>query len=328
MRFKGRALYNSLMFGYEEDALEDVEPWQILDYRELTTEDLLEQLARVQISLTEESFLFYAEGCEGPEDLLICLWWSEEELPEQEAAYLVIFELWRRLLPTRRSLSIFADEFDHMIARYDEGQVGEEEMVELLFALEEILRQGRGQGLDPQQVFAMVSEYAAQDIEQFLYDYILGVLEREDGLLASTLIEMFEEYVPQKKWFDLLQIYLLISFDAEKALSAFCVLLEEEKERSEADIAFLEEVFIFLLCSEENSFLTQGLSALMSCLFIEQEREQFLEAVLDNCPSLGLESLQDPIESILQRGHPPLRPLTEQDREELGSFFLDRLLFL
>ena len=329
MRFRGRSLYNSLQISArEEDAL-DVEPWQILDYRQVADSYLYQRLAALQISVTEQHFLLYAANSDGPEELLDCLWWQEEEgSSEQEEAYLLIFELWRRLLPTRRSVSIFFDDIDFAIAQFDEEEASSEELVELLFELEEILRQGREQGMDPQQVFSMLAEYAAQDVEQFLYDYILHVLEEEDGLLASTLIEMFEEYIPEKKWFDLLQVYLLVAFDSDKALSALCQILEEEKERSSADIPFLEEVFIFILCAEEVPLLTQGIGLLVECLYTEQDRKEFLEAILEDCSSLGLDSLQESLQDLVQGECILTKRLTEADHRALENFFLSRLLVL
>ena len=140
MEFKGRALYNLLKSSVKEDSSIRAEPWQILDYRSLSEEDLLQKLAKLGLNLTKENFFLYAENCHSPEELVECLWVQESDVIGQEKTYLILFELWRRYLPNRQSLSIFCDELDSLISDFDDGVYMEDEKwQDVLSELEDIL---------------------------------------------------------------------------------------------------------------------------------------------------------------------------------------------
>ena len=270
MEFQGRALYNFLQIRQQEDPSQAVEPWQLLDYRSMSEKELFHHLP---IALSKEAFILYADSCETPEELLECLWIDEENLEGQEKAYLVIFEMWRRFLPNKQSLSIFCDELDDLIARFDLGEDIEEKAHTLLDDLENILHTNMQQGLAPKQVFSLISQYTAHDIATFLFDYILELIENHDDVFATSLIEAFEDYVPQKKWFTLLRAYLLSASQVEVWSHLIDRLLEEEEENPSS--AFLTELFYFLQGLEDTPLLKKC-QELLFPLISDEEKEELL----------------------------------------------------
>lgn len=270
MEFQGRALYNFLQIQQQEDPSKTAEPWQLIDYRAVSEKELLLYLPS---SISKETFLLYADSCDTPEDLLECLWVEEEKIAGQEKAYLAIFELWRRWLPNKQSLSIFCDELDHLIAKFDSGEEIEEEARVLLDDLEDILHNNMQEKMSPQQVFSLISEYTAHDIAAFLFDYILNLIENHDEIFATSLIEAFEDYVPQKKWFTLLKAYLLSASQVEVWSHLIHRLLEEEEESPST--AFLTELFYFLQGVEDKPLLTKC-EELLFPLISEEEKDDLL----------------------------------------------------
>jgi len=270
MEFQGRALYNFLQIRQQEDPSQAVEPWQLLNYRLTSEEELFRHLP---IALSKEAFLLYADSCETPEELLECLWVDEENIEGQEKVYLAIFEMWRRFLPNKQSLSIFCDELDHLIAQFDLGEDIEEKAHTLLDDLENILHTNMQQGLEPKQVFSLISQYTAHDIATFLFDYILELIENHDDVFATSLIEAFEDYVPQKKWFTLLRAYLLSASQVAVWSHLIDRLLEEEEENPSS--AFLTELFYFLQGVEDTPLLKKC-QELLFPLVSEEEKEELL----------------------------------------------------
>lgn len=245
MQFKGRSLYNLLQLSKQEDSSLEVEPWQICNYRSLKEEELFAGLSSLGIPLSKESFIFYAENADSPEDLVEYLWIEENNPQGEERTYLFVFELWRRLFPGRESISVFFDKLDFLISQFDAGELlDEEEVQEVLFGLQDILDKSVDQGEKQQEVFSSVLQYTAHDVEGFLYDYIGELLEEGNEVLASKLIDAFDPYVFEKKWFTLLRARLFSLTDEDRAMTSLHRILEEAEE--EADLAFSEEVGRFL----------------------------------------------------------------------------------
>jgi hypothetical protein len=93
-----KAYFNWIRLKWELDPAVPVEPWQVEDYRELSIETLFNRLSRLGLSLKEENFLMMAETYSSPEELTHELWPEKEtEMP----VYLLLFELWRRLIPEK-----------------------------------------------------------------------------------------------------------------------------------------------------------------------------------------------------------------------------------
>lgn len=207
---EGIALYNLLRLNALEDPNFEVEPWAIEDYRGIPTEELFRRLNKFQIPLDEANFLQYAENANSPEQLADMLWTHEEYSKDFDQLYLLIFELWRRLLPDKTSLSLFCNELDHLIFLYDQGKLKDEQSLqEALRELETLLDENVDQGGKPKEVFQTILEYCAHDLETFIPDYISAQIEKENGLYASELIDGFSPYLENKRWLDFEQMRLL-----------------------------------------------------------------------------------------------------------------------
>jgi len=133
MAYAGRALYNLLQMNLKQNPNLEVESWQVDDYRSLSTSELFNRLEANQIFLDEKNFLLYVDECDSPEDLTDCLY-LEEDFIKHEQVFLLVFELWRRLVPQKQSLSLFVDQFDHLVEMYEEGRLENDE--ELQTAIE------------------------------------------------------------------------------------------------------------------------------------------------------------------------------------------------
>ena len=280
MRFKGKALNNLLKLSRAEDPQTEVQPWQVASYRELPIEDLFARLSALGICLNEKSYLVYSESSESPEDLIDFLWVDEEEDEKHDEAYLIIFELWRRLLPSKQTLSIFGDELDHLIDLYDNGDLTDEESLQkALTELEDILDQGVDSGGKPEEVFQMVSQYCAHDIETFLYDYIIERMDAKDEIYASELLDGFYDYVQGKSWFDFLKARLFVVSDSEESDILLLGLLEQQEEEPDLELCF--EIARFVVIRGDTHLFIKAAELLLSLISVEEDFIAFLDLLAE-----------------------------------------------
>jgi hypothetical protein len=257
MRFKGRALYNLLKLSQMEDPSETVQPWQVAPYRSIYSQELFSRLTKIGISLNEETFLVYGESCDSPEELTDCLHLEDEDHEKYEESYLIIFELWRRFLPKKQSLSLFGDELDHLIDLYDKGElVDEEELQNALSELEDVLDQSADAGTDPEEVFEMVGQYCAHDMETFLYDYIIEQMDAKNTTYASELLDGFYDYVKEKRWFDFLKARLFAVADSDESDALMLGLIELLEEEPDLELSF--EICKFLVHQGDTSLFVKA----------------------------------------------------------------------
>ncbi len=319
MQFKGRSLYNLLKISLKEDSTIQVEPWQVQNYREMSSEDLLNRLQKLGVSLTEEAFLIYAESCDTPEELLECLWVNEEDLVGQDKTYLILFELWRRWASEKKSLSVFCDELDELILLYDENLLENEEALQkALIELEDVLDQGVDQGANPQEVFQSVMGYMAHDVEQFLYDYVLDLMEKSDDLYASELVEGMSPYVAERKWFDLLKARLFAVSNSPETKSFILRILDQVEE--EPDLVFLIELASFLIQIEEDALFLKTIELILPLL---QEKEDLLEVlnlILSFFRYLDKESTAEKVEKHMKEKENDSSQTTPEDIIRIKKF--------
>jgi hypothetical protein len=169
-----RALYNLLRMNWLNEPTLSVESWQVEDYRSLPLPDLFERLKQFNIQLDRVSFIAYADECDSPEDLTEHLI-GDRNLPtaQEDQVYLLIFELWRRLMSEKPSLSILCNELDHQIFLYDRHELDNPlALQDALTHFIEILDENVDEGIPPEQAFKLISPYFANDMETFLYDFI------------------------------------------------------------------------------------------------------------------------------------------------------------
>nr|NGX38577.1 hypothetical protein [Chlamydiota bacterium] len=236
MQTRGRALYNLIQMNWQEDSAFPVEPWQVEDYRSLATEELFSRLENLGISLDEERFISFAKNAASPEDLTETFW-VEEEVEQFDQAYLLVFELWRRLLPEKQSLSIFCDQLDYLIDLYDQDLLEDEEILQnALSDLERVLDEHMDQGEDPHHVFEDVSLYCAHDLESFVYDYASEEIDQDHPMNASEIIDGFGPYITNDNWFEFLQLRLLANTDPDEADTMLARVIEQQKTRPDFEL--------------------------------------------------------------------------------------------
>lgn len=272
MELCGRALYNLLRINWLEDPRLKVKPWQVEDYRALATSQLLDRLSHLGVVVDEKGFLMYAEGVDSPEALTDLLWIDEELGELRDQIYLVVFELWRRLLPEQQSLSIFCDEFDQLIEAYDQGYPLQEGQIGALLRVFEDL-------LDGQVEFSVVAQHLAHDLPGFLYDYIADLIEGDEDLSASEWLEAFYPHMHDKKLFDLLRVWLLAKQDIEVLNEVVESWIEEVSDETDAEL-FLEMARFLVHRGDLHLFVTVMKRAL-EVLTVEEHLQRALQLLAE-----------------------------------------------
>lgn len=300
MQLERRALYNSLRLNWLSDPTLKVESWQVEDYRTLNFELLFERLEKFQIHLDKQTFQLYAENVDSPEDLtdeLLLDTYLENE--NQDEVYLLVFELWRRLVTDKKSLSIFLDELDHQIYLYDTGQSKSSEAVQ--DALEElaiILDENIDSGVDPVSIFETMSASCANDLESFLYDYTSEQIENENYIYSSELLDNFSDYVPEAKWFEFLRIRIQAVHDTIGANQAIRKLIHEYSK--EEDLEFNLEILSFIAKSGEYDIFINLLKKSIPLLEIEDDFFDLVTLSIEYFERLDLDMKKQQLETLLK----------------------------
>ena len=118
MKIQTKAIYNLLRLNAQETSGADVEPWALENLRDISLDALFQRLSVWGISLDKNSFISFAAECDTPEDLAELLQEESVSPKQHDQVYLLIFELWRRFLPEKQSLSIFCDDLEGFIYDY------------------------------------------------------------------------------------------------------------------------------------------------------------------------------------------------------------------
>ncbi len=317
MEFQGKALYNLIRFSWLEEPSIAVQPWQVEDLRALPSNTLFLRLKTLGINLTEASFRAYANESKNPEELTDLIWSNEQDVEGHDAAYLLLFELWRRLLHDKFSLSIFCDELDWRIYHYDKDLLDDEKMEEVIADLEDILDSNVDRGGEPKEIFQTVESYSSHDLEKFLYDYIVEDIDKEDEMSASELLDGFYIYVAHALWFDFLRARLLASVDMDEASLMLQRLMEQLEEDPDLDLFF--EIAAYLVNQGEPSLFLMCVKKIAPLIKNEEQFQELIELVGEYFCCLDQEEHHKTAREILakrQHNSPeaPIRP------DDLKSF--------
>lgn len=268
---ESRALYNSLRMNWLLDpaGMASMEAWQVEDYRPLSLEDLFKRLKARNIDLDKPLFFKLAEECDTPEDLASLLVESDDR-KIYDPIYLLLFEIWRRLVPEKQSFSVFCDELDHQIYLYDSGQAETSEGIEDTLAnLKMILEENVDNGADPHELFSFVVNGCANDLEAFLYDFIQIQIDFQNEAYAQELADFFLQYVADSKWFLFLKAKALYANDREASLEIIDTLMKARNK--DPDVEFNLELMEFLTKGgDEKTFKTIAKKTL-SLLELEED---------------------------------------------------------
>jgi hypothetical protein len=302
-----KALYNLLRFNAKDDPSIEAEPWALENLRQVPLEALWAKLAKLKIPLDATHFVQFAKECDTPEalaDLLL----DETQAKMYDPLYLILFELWRRFFPERVSLSIFCDELDFQIDRYDTEELQSDEPIQDGLAnLLEILEEHVDQGMSPKVAFASVSEYLATDLVTFLYDYISELLGQGGSLYASELLEEFFPYMPDPIRFDCLSVRLLSETNIIQANQQIKSLLEQPLE-----IDLLFDLLHLLAAIGEHELFQAAIKKLLPSLTNEEEIEEMLDIAIEYYRRLDLDELEKAVLKIKKK-----RPLNLTDFQKL-----------
>lgn len=300
MKLQTKAIYNLLRLNAQDSPpSKKVESWALEDLREVPMEKLFQKLSSLGIALDKRSFASFAEECDTPEELADLLLENGEDLKLHDRVYLLLFEIWRRTLPEKQSLSIFCDELDTRIFLYDQGVLESDEPIQDVLAnLQEILDENQDEGEDPAAIFRAVSEYCAHDLEGFLYDYIAELLDGGDVGYASELLEGFSPFLPKSVWFQFLRARITSFTNPAKANAEVAEILDHHPE---LDTEFLFETLRFLSISGEHPLFLAVTQTIIAQLKREEEFAELMEIAADYYRRLDQDDIEMAIERIMKK---------------------------
>lgn len=301
MELERRTLYNLLRLNWLNEPSLAVQPWQVEDYRACSLESLFTRLGEKGFFLDRISFLALADALETPEDLADDLFLDGEmDASTHDQIYLLIYEIWRRLVPEKLCLSIFCDELDYQIERYDRGDVSTLESIQDCLAnLEIILQDNVDHGGNPREVFESINHKCANDLESFLYDFIADQIDNQNILYAAELLEDFTPYVKDFKWFILLQARVTASTDIPQALALIRhILLEQQKD---PDTEFYLEALSFLAQEGDRDLFVGHIKQTLPLLEVEEEFQDVLAICIEYFHRLDFDTQEQTVQKILQQ---------------------------
>ena len=298
MELKGKALFNLLRINWLEERSSDVKLWQVEDLQGVGIEELFSRLKALGFILTEESFYLYAENCANPEELVDCIWIEEGDLEGKDRAYLVLFELWRRLLADKFCLAIFCDELDQLIEVYDsQGLEDEEPLQKVLGILEDLLDDAYDKERDAKKVFRDISSYCAHDLERFIFDYISDQIIENNATYASELVDAFYPYATDRRRFDLLRARLFYLSDLEESNIIYGRILEELSETPDLELVLL--VAESLIHHGDVHLFMQAVKQALPLLKTEEEFQNLLAMIAEYYRCLDRDDKEKAVVSML-----------------------------
>lgn len=274
-----RALYHSLRVNWQLDPSLGVEPWQVEDYRKISSDQLFLRLEELGVSLDYARLVALAEFEETPEDFAETL--LPDGVEDQETAdriYLLVFELWRRFLSEKQTLSLFCDELDHQIDLYETGESESlEGLGDILARFQTLLEEAQDEGADAKALYDTILMSCAHDVESFLYDFASLQIEERNFSYGQEIVESFLPYAKTRIWFDLLHLQLLADHDPEDALSKIHQLLKEAE--SLHDLEFDLEFLAYLAQERDEKPFVQLFKRILPTLTIEEDFWDLLSSV-------------------------------------------------
>jgi len=297
MDLSKKAYYTLLRRQWQIDPGLSVPPWQVENLRDLSTHALFQRLEALGISLSEETFQLYAENADTPEDLagVLC---PKEEI--RDPAYLLLFELWRRLLPDHPTVSILCDEFDQRVDLYEKDpQHQAEAMQHILQKLEQLLTDSIDAGEDPKTISHDLKRFIAHDFETVLYRFVSDLIISGQNWDAADLIESFNPYLVDQAWFDFARARILSETDLHEANVALKSILEELQEAPDLDL--LLEMATFLTAHGDPHLFLQAVRQALDLLDTEEDLQEVIAIIAKYCQCCDLEKQEAKLKKLYMR---------------------------
>lgn len=296
-----RALYHLLRMNWLNEPTLSVEPWQIEDYRALPLPFLFNRLKAFSIALDRMSFIAYADECDSPEDLTEHLTADRPlQSTEEDQIYLLIFELWRRLLSEKPSLSVLCNELDLQVCLYDNHELENPfGLQDALAHFVQVLDENVDEGIPPEKAFELISTYCANNLETFLFDFIAEQIEEENESYALELLDDFDPFLGNNKWFKLLRIRLFEKTQNKTAQKISQEVFEEHM--TEADPDFNLEFLSVLLETGDSTLFRQVIVQTLPFITREEEFQDLLAIVIDYFRRLDLEQQESALKMVFEK---------------------------
>lgn len=297
------ALYNLIRMNWLNDPQLAVESWQVEDYRALPLSTLFDRLKNHAIDLDKIRFVAYADDCDSPEELTEQLVGDQPlEAKVEDQIYLNVFELWRRLMTDKPSLSILCNELDHQVYLHDRDESSQSQSLPLQDALANfalLLNENVDGGVSTQEAFKLITPYFANDIESFLYDYIYDLMDDDHESYAQDLLDNFAPYLKGNKWFELLYIRLIERSNDRLADKLLVHLLEDYID--EKDVDFDIELLAYLSDVGKSQDFKKLVPATLPILKTEEDLHDLLLLCVDYFHRLDKEVQENQIQAILKK---------------------------
>ncbi len=203
MLFSGRAYYNILILNKLREGKFTDAKWDCLDYRQMALSEIFFSLEKLGIYFTTDSFVSFCIEIDTPEELVDKLIYENGE--GKRKIYLLVFELWRRLLPEKKTVSIVCDELDHTIAIYEDHQA-DAKLYEGLLAVLEILHRNAQFSDAPRELFKRLTLYIAHDLENVISTYIESKIGGPEEEKIITLLNAFIPFVEEERALKLIKL--------------------------------------------------------------------------------------------------------------------------
>ena len=320
-----RALYNLLRLNWLNNPSMPVKPWQVENYHSLTLSQLFERLKAFDLVLDKTSLIAYAEDCDSPEELAFHLAGDRQlETDDEDHIYLLIFELWRRLVTEKPSLSVLCHALDEQIYLYDQGLLDQAgKLQDVLTQFIQVLDQNVDEGLSPTKAFALLLTYCANDVETFLYDFISEQIDEENEAYAFDLLEDLTPYLANNKWFELLQIRL--SGYPGTRIAQKLIENAVEKHLNSSDLEFKLEFLSLLVERGDPATFQLMLKHTFPLIRQEEEWHDLLAISIDYLHRLDQESNEKILLKILEKRQPielsNSLNKTDPDLKQFGQIF-------
>jgi hypothetical protein len=300
--------------------------WQVANYREKSTEELFQQLHGLGVMIEQDKFETFCTDFEAPEEIVETV--AQEKPPlEKDHLFLILFELWRRRFPEKRTISIFCDELDYQMTAYDLEKPNE--MCDALNYLQQLLNEQVDQGVDPHLAFRLIQTYCANDIESFLFDFILNEIEEGNSKYAKELLDGFIGFVRGELWFAYLAARAEILEDPEEGYEQLEKMVD--KIHAGVNLDLVEETLFFLANSGNHSLFYKLAKKTLPLLRTEGDFHDFLEACYAHYDYLELKQPSLAIALLFHSRNslPKERPIlpTDPGMSEMRSILEQKLHF-
>ena len=294
-----KAIFNSLRMSFLNDPTLHYDAWKVEDIRPLHSQILFSRLQEKNIYLDKSAFLTYSEPFDAPEEFME--WLIEDFSLDPESTdyvYLIIFELWRRFVPEKISISIFANDLDWLIFSYEQGDNCSQNALEAdLENLYNILRENVDQGMKPQEAFSAVSEFFAHDLEPFLYSFISIQIDQKDFLYAKELLDRFFPFVIDTIWLLLLNARLIAREDSAKANQLLVYIFQKNQQERSVDLNL--DMLEMMVHAGDYTLFLQICEHTLTLIDHEEDFIELLTLASDYFRCLDQEDIQEKIDGLI-----------------------------